>query len=47
MNTRDIETALKRCAAVGANVAESNGIGDLAQVDNYMGKINLRRVNNV
>jgi len=44
-NTKSIETALKRCAAVGANVAESNGIGDLAQVDNYMGKINVRRVN--
>lgn len=40
----EIETALRRCAAVGANVAESNGIGDLAKVEEYMGKVNVRRV---
>ncbi len=43
-NKEDVEMALKRCAAVGANVAESNGIGDLRHVADYMGKINVRRV---
>lgn len=41
----EVELALKRCAATGANVAESNGIGDLKQVGNYMEKITVRRVN--
>lgn len=43
-NPDEIELALKRSAAVGANVAESNGIGDLNHVDEYMGKIEVRRV---
>lgn len=40
----DVETALKRCAATGANVAESNGIGDLEKVEAYMEKVCVRRV---
>ena len=43
-NPEEIEPALKRSAAVGANVAESNGIGDLEHVDEYMRKIEVRRV---
>lgn len=39
-----IEEALKRSAATGANVAESNAIGDLKKVDEYMKNITVRRV---
>lgn len=42
-DTTKVEEALKRSAAVGANVAESNGIGDLKKVDNYIGKINVTK----
>ena len=34
-----VETALKRSAATGANVAESSAIGDLKQVETYMKNI--------
>ena len=40
----NIEQALKRAAATGANVAESNAIGDLKKVEEYMNKIKIRRV---
>lgn len=40
----NIETALKRSAATGANVAESNGVGDLAKVEEYITKINVRKL---
>lgn len=36
--------ALKQASAVGANVAESNGIGDLTKVDSYVKKIKVRKV---
>lgn len=39
-----IEEALKRSAATGANVAESNAIGDLKKVDTYMKNITVRKV---
>lgn len=40
----NVEQALKRSAAVGANVAESNGIGDLRKVDTYINNIHIRTV---
>ena len=43
-NEDNIELALKRASATGANVAESNAIGDLKKVNNYMNKIKVRRV---
>lgn len=43
-NEENIEQALKRAAATGANVAESNAIGDLKKVEEYMNKIKVRRV---
>lgn len=43
-NPEDIETALKRSAATGANVAESNAIGDLKKVDEYIKNIKVRKV---
>lgn len=43
-NEKNIEQALKRAAATGANVAESNAIGDLKKVEEYMNKIKVRRV---
>ena len=39
-----VEEALKRSAATGANVAESNAIGDLKKVDEYMKNITVRKV---
>lgn len=43
-NEQDIETALKRCAAAGANTAESYGIGDLHKVQAYEKNIIVRKV---
>lgn len=43
-NEENIEQALKRASATGANVAESNAIGDLKKVEEYMNKIKIRRV---
>lgn len=43
-NEEKIEQALKRASATGANVAESNAIGDLKRVEEYMNKIKIRRV---
>lgn len=42
----NLENALKRASAVGANVAESNGIGDLAKVVEYEKLITVRKLNN-
>lgn len=44
LDATNIEDAMKRAAAVGANVAESNGIGDLQKVDDYIEKIQVRKV---
>ena len=43
-NEENIEKALKRASATGANVAESNAIGDLKKVEEYMNEIKIRRV---
>ncbi|WP_343347161.1 1-phosphofructokinase family hexose kinase [Terrisporobacter petrolearius] len=43
-NEKNIEQALKRASATGANVAESNAIGDLKKVEKYMNEIKIRRV---
>ncbi|WP_455542741.1 1-phosphofructokinase family hexose kinase [Intestinibacter sp.] len=40
----NIEMALKRSAATGANVAESNGIGDLQKVEEYVKNIKVKEV---
>ena len=42
-NTK-VEEALKRSAAIGANVAESNSLGDFKKVENYKNKIHVRMV---
>lgn len=42
-----IKQAMKISAAVGANVAESSGIGDLANVEKYEAGITVREVKNV
>lgn len=39
-----LEDALKLSAATGANVAESNAIGDLKKVDEYIQNITVRKV---
>jgi len=39
-----VECALKRSAAVGANVAESQGLGDLAKVEEYIKQVEVRKV---
>ncbi len=39
-----LEEALKLSAATGANVAESNAIGDLKKVDEYVKNIKVRKV---
>ena len=39
-----IEEALKRSAATGASVAESNGIGNLENVEDYIKNIRVRKV---
>lgn len=43
-NEDDIEQALRRSAAAGANSAESNAIGDLAKVEEYEKNIIIRKV---
>ncbi|MCC3869678.1 1-phosphofructokinase family hexose kinase [Terrisporobacter mayombei] len=43
-NEENIEQGLKRASATGANVAESNAIGDLKKVEEYMNEIRIRRV---
>lgn len=40
----NIEDAMKRSAATGANVAESNALGDFANVDTYFHNIKVRKV---
>jgi 6-phosphofructokinase 2 len=40
----NIEQALKRSAATGANVAESNALGDFAKVEEYEKNIEVRKV---
>lgn len=40
----DIEMALKRSAAVGANVAESSGLGLMDKVEEYTKEIMVRKV---
>lgn len=39
-----IENALKKSAATGANVAESNGLGDFKNVSKYFNNIKIRKV---
>ncbi|MEG0050763.1 MAG: 1-phosphofructokinase family hexose kinase [Terrisporobacter sp.] len=43
-NEKNIEHALKRASATGANVAESNALGDFKKVKEYMNEIKVRRV---
>lgn len=43
-NPDNIEKALKRASATGANVAESNAIGNLKKVEEYTKNIKVRRV---
>lgn len=40
----DIEKALIRASAIGANVAESNGLGDFKHVREYEKRVNIRRI---
>ncbi len=40
----NVEDAMKRSAATGANVAESNALGDFANVDTYFHNIKVRKV---
>ncbi len=42
--THDIVKALKKSAAVGANVAESDALGDFKKVDSYINNIQVRKV---
>lgn len=44
MDNKKIEEALKKSAAIGANVAESNALGDFKKVENYKDKIHVRMV---
>ena len=41
---KDIEYALKKASATGANVAESMAIGDLKKVDKYIESLNIKEV---
>lgn len=43
-DSSDIEMALKRSAAVGANVAESSGLGLMDKVEEYTREIKVRKV---
>lgn len=43
-DSADVEAALKKMAATGANVAESNALGDFANVEAYIKEINIRRI---
>ncbi|HAE62021.1 MAG TPA: 1-phosphofructokinase [Eubacteriaceae bacterium] len=42
--SKEIETALKKSSATGANVAESEGLGLLDKVDEYIKELNIREV---
>ena len=44
LQTADIAQALKKSAGTGANVAESNALGDLAKVEIYQENIEVRKV---
>lgn len=43
-NPDAVEDALKRSAAIGANVAESSGLGRMDKVEEYAGEIKVRKV---
>lgn len=43
-DTNAVERALIRASAVGANVAESSGLGDFANVDTYMKEIRVTKI---
>jgi len=40
----NVELALKRAAAAGANAAESDGLGDLAKVEEYEQQIQVKKI---
>lgn len=40
----DIEKALKKASATGANVAESEGIGNLEKVEEYIQQVNIKKI---
>ena len=40
----DVEYALKKASATGANVAESEGIGTLENVESYIKKVNVKTI---
>ena len=44
LSGKDIEHALKKASATGANVAESMGIGDLKKVQKYIESLNIKEV---
>lgn len=44
INGGDIICALKKASATGANVAETEGLGLLENVDKYIDKVNVRKV---
>lgn len=44
LGSGDIALALKKSAATGANVAESDALGDFANVERYMQQIKVRKV---
>lgn len=43
-NPERVEDAMKRSAATGANVAESNALGDFKKVETYFNNIKVRKV---
>ncbi|PJI10351.1 1-phosphofructokinase [Clostridium sp. CT7] len=43
-NSNKIEYALKKASAAGANVAESDGLGKLDKIDEYIKQLNVREV---
>lgn len=44
LNEKSIESALRLGSATGANVAESNGLGDFKKVNEYITKINVTKI---
>lgn len=44
LNGGELETAMKKGSATGADVAGSNGIGDLSRVSTYMQSLTVRKV---
>ena len=44
---KQVEEALKRSAAVGANVAESDGLGRMDKVEEYEKEIKVRKVDGI